>query len=150
MHTWDYWMHTDKGFTACSLLLAKSLRGYYVGRNIKCALRLRWTKRHRANVICQRRVNKTANKMPTLAQRMITIWDGKTCTAFHIKQRLFYQSESLDEWYCGGLIWGVTLVFAMYCCFYFILYNILYFYIILCLQEGKNEVICMIDIYTNH
>ena len=40
-------------------------------RRIKLA---RWVNWHQANVICRRRANKTADKIPALAQQMIAIW----------------------------------------------------------------------------
>ena len=43
--------------------------------NQRLAIKLaRWAKWHRANVICRRRANKTADKMPALAQQMIAVW----------------------------------------------------------------------------
>ena len=48
----------------------------------------------RANVICQRRANKIANKMPTLAQRMIAIWVHCTGHAHrHINYLLHYHKK---------------------------------------------------------
>ena len=44
------------------------------GWQIKLA---RWEKWRQTNVICRRRANKTADKMPVLAQQMITIWGVK-------------------------------------------------------------------------
>ena len=56
----------------------QGLLGYGVGQtsNQRLAIRLaRWAKWHRANFICRRRANKTADKMPAFAQQMIAIWD---------------------------------------------------------------------------
>ena len=42
--------------------------------NQRLAIKLaRWAKWHRAYVICRRQANKTAEKMPALAQQMIAI-----------------------------------------------------------------------------
>ena len=51
------------------------LRALDQHQNQRLAIKLaRWAKWHRANVICRRRANKTADKMSALAQQMIAFW----------------------------------------------------------------------------
>ena len=56
--------------------------------NQRLAIKLaRWAKWHWANVICRRRANKTADKMPALVQRMIAIWDNTNHFAYMLRRR---------------------------------------------------------------
>ena len=65
-----HWFNTTVSTVEVTNVGLKDNSWHYVGICRAC-----WTRDIEQQDICQRRVNKTANKMSTLAKPMIAIWD---------------------------------------------------------------------------
>ena len=99
---------TWKRMVGITLAWACWATGVGLTSNQRLAMKLaRWAKWHRANVICRRWANKTADKMPALAQQMIAIWEYASIYYYVSQQRRMH----LDINICND----VNLYFSIYC-----------------------------------